>query len=87
MEFRENSFTKIFTKVNRVNRVVLSTNTITMTNSQTYLAYGMIAIIKYLLLLCFSAGTVNDTCGFSVGLNNLVSHNLQLFDNPLTWSV
>lgn len=62
MEFRENSFTKIFTKVNRENcALVLLTNTITMANSQTYLAYGMIAIIKYLLLLSrFSAGTAGQ---------------------------
>lgn len=62
MEFRENSSTKIFTKVNRENcALVLLTNTITMANSQTYLAYGMIAIIKYLLLLSrFSAGTAGQ---------------------------
>ena len=62
MEFRENSSTKIFTKVNSENcALVLLTNTITMANSQTYLAYGMIAIIKYLLLLSrFSAGTAGQ---------------------------
>lgn len=62
MEFRENSSTKIFTKVNSENcALVLLTNTITMANSQTYLAYGMMAIIKYLLLLSrFSAGTAGQ---------------------------